>query len=368
MLVSNTIKKIKWAVLITAHLNIYGQKINNFQNVAKINNSDVLNSNGSLVQKHITNFLFFHLNAIEDTLVIGKLSPNQPKIISKLYFDFNLKLNKEYLVDFDFRNDTALILLTHELLLFKLQNNVYKLAKKEKLQYSYDNCYINDNRINISKCYNFHILDSDFPCGLTIYDLDLNKIKTTILKTDCIPFTHLVSKYLDYNNGKFVLANALTKNFEIYNNDGVRIDSIGDHSPLNSNIKLLSVNMRFDEKCESPKDSIYKLQKFDKSINRIQKVYFINDSILLYTIKTKTTGFESYTLRKKNNKWLEEELLQNFKSSKKFSWAYSFQLHFYENKFYFIEAKLKKIVTDNHFLKFPNFYLYSYDYKLKPKK
>ncbi len=198
--------------------------------------------------------------------------------------------------------------------------------------------------------------------------MGLKKIKTIELKTDGIPFTHLVSKYLDYNNGKFVLANALIKNFEIYNKDGIKIDSIGDHSSLNPNIKLLPVNMHFDEKCKSPKDSIYKLQKFDKTINRIQKVYFINDSTLLYTIKTKTSGYQSYSLRKKNKKWLEEELVQDFKSLKKFSWKYSFQIHFYENKFYFLEAKIKKIVTDNHFLKYPNFYLYSYDYKLKPKK
>ncbi len=168
MLDSNTIKKIKWVVLITAHLTIYGQKINNFQNVTKINNTDGLNSNGALIQKRIGNFLFFHLNTVEDTLVIGKLSPNQPKIISKLYFDYNLKINKKYLVDFDFRNDSALVLLTNELLLFKLQNNIYKLVKNEKLNYSYDNCYFNNNRINISKCYNFHVLDSDIPCGVTI--------------------------------------------------------------------------------------------------------------------------------------------------------------------------------------------------------
>lgn len=356
---------LKWVVIFTPHFFLNAQILRNFKCEVKINGTSFLNSQGLLCQKGTPENLYVHADSVNDYLLVKKISLKNIGESSSLQFNYKLNHKTDFLSDFDFKDDIAIVLMHKKLLLFKLVNNTYQLQKTLALKVPYDKCFLNNDKINLFKCYNDHALTCNFSTGLLTLDLELQIKNENTYDTDAAPFTHLVGKYYDYYSGKFILSNALSNKFLIIDRNGSFIDSIGDGALLNNNIKIVPINYHFNQNTISPKDTISKIQNFDKSINRIFKVYYLNDSTIFYVIKTKNNKFLTYLINKTNYKWHTLKLKHNGKSSIKFNWSYSTPIYFGQNKIYFIDAKFTLKPTENHFLKYPNYYLYSYEYKFK---
>lgn len=359
-------KLTKWIAILAIHFNLIGQKLYNFKVETVLHGTEFLNAEGNITKKFSNDVLFLHLDSVEDCILIQKISLDNTKNKISLRLNYRLINGKDYLIDFDFKNNLAVVLLHKKILLFRLDSdNIYNLIKSSNLDNPYDKCYLNDGEINLFKCYNHHVLDANFATGLSLMDTNLNVIKTKSFETNAIPFTHLVGQYYDYYSGKFILSNALTRKFLIINKNGQIIDSIGNGELMNENLSTIPINYRFDTKTVSPKDTIYKIQKFDRSINRVHKVFYLNDSIILYTVKTSLNKFQSYLVSRIDNNWKAKLVKQKGTTSLKFNWEYSRTIYFYKNKVYFLDAKYTLVPSEDHFKKYPNYYLYSYEYKFK---
>jgi hypothetical protein len=349
-------------------INLFAQSSIHLNQIQKVENTSIFEGS-NIVQKLKTNKLFIHNNSILNTITVSVFNLETNEFEKSIVVKYDLSKMKDYLNDFDFRNDSVLILSYKKLLLFKLKGDTAYLLNETPLYMGFENCYFSDSKILVTLCYNKHKLDGDFKSGLLIYDLNLKNLDKKIINTDAIPFTHAVGNYYDYYNSKLVVTNVLRKKIWIFDNSGTVIDSIGDNQLFNNGLNKIPINYAFDASTSSPKDTIYKILEFDKTITRIQKVFFINDTTILVSIKSKGKGLKRQLIKfeKHNLQWTEKELKIQYKPKEKFSWAYSKPLHFYKNRILFLEGHVPKAVSkrkqDDYLTEFPNYWLYNYEIK-----
>jgi len=229
---------------------------------------------------------------------------------------YNLALRHKRIKDIIITKEVISVSTFKKLYLFSFENGKTKL--EDTLVHKYDNIqYFGDSLLFFYNNYNFHPLDCppEQRSRFGVYNLFTRTFKKEINNHfNYYYYTHLISKYIDVspNHKMIAFANTLPYNIRIFNSNLNITDSIEGNIKYDKytldNLNKFQDTI-FNEK-GSVKNVIYKVSKNDKYVDRVFKVYFLDDSTLLVLKK----------MSKSNNNVKERNLDVWRKSDSKNNW------------------------------------------------
>jgi hypothetical protein len=201
----------------------------------------------------------------------------------------------ERIVSFAVDKNRNLLMLTDvRIILWKPKGAGYVLAGSIPNRYSYGKVRAMDDRFILSECYNFHPLDQKQKCIISVYDPESMEIIRTIFpKVDGIAFSHLVNNWIDASNDRVLLVDPVRYQVLLYDKDlkpaGVVNGPAGSYSfPERKDLDRLP---------KMPgKELVEKVRELDKKYDRIEKAYFINDTLVLVSLRKSGSAFEKRQL------------------------------------------------------------------------
>lgn len=267
-------------------------------NFDTVYNSSVLKENNEIDFISIDNEIYFFELTKRNRIIFQNV---------KLTDSFCVQLPDSIITntfEFDYFDD-VLILTSHKShYIFNRVNNNFKFFKKKHNNFR-NSKVLKNKRILFFNNYNFHPQDCPVKdrSKLIVFDI----INDTIINQvsfdfNYIFYTHLVSNFIDVNMSRSLISVAQTFPYEIsiYNID-LQLTNVINKKLINNTesiIKLDSLSL-LSNKYLNTKLLIREVSLNDKNINRIQKVYFSNDSILL--VIKKMSNFD----KNKKNRYLD---------------------------------------------------------------
>jgi|GEM_PF-3485890 len=156
--------------------------------------------------------------------------------------------------------------------------------------------WISDRMLLLSKNYNSHPLSDSIKSKIILFDSKTNTIIKYIKpEFDYIVYTHFVNNFVDVKMNKIAFSNTIPYEITIYDTDNLVVsDKIRDSSLRNTESCINKIHAIHVEsrKEHNAKKYYYKLKILDSTVNRIEKIHFLNDSVLLVSKKFPMSGYE----------------------------------------------------------------------------
>lgn len=256
------------------------------------------------------NEIFFFKENVKDSLNIIFFNGN-PTIFIK---DSNLK-NKR-IKEIILTSKEIVISTFQKLYIYSRFNSSTIL--KDSLIHNYDRVkYFGDSLLFFYNNYNFHPLDCPSEQRSRFGVFSLNKMEFLTEKNNTFNYyyyTHLISKFIDVSPSKknIAFSNTLPYNIKIFNSNLALIDSINhtinfDKKKLDDIDKFLDTIITING---SIKNVIFKASKNDKNVDRIIKIYYLNDTTLMVVKKMsesnkniKERNIDIWQKKIDSNKW-----------------------------------------------------------------
>lgn len=170
---------------------------------------------------------------------------------------------------------------------FELNNGIYQYANEI---YKPSDSPVNmvttiNSELFLFEClYNFHPDNKQFNTNLAIYNARTN-ILSNFIHPDlpCIGFSHLEKKWTAVNDSVIALASPCGYQIYLYDLNLKLIDSIQFKPAGWKDIPGLKIPFETNPSKIHPKHLIKKLDNYQDSISRIEKIFFIDDSTLMIT-------------------------------------------------------------------------------------
>jgi hypothetical protein len=164
----------------------------------------------------------------------------------------------------------------------------------------------------LSEFYNMHPLEKQFNSSVLIYDpvenLFLKEIHPAL---PCIAFSHLKKEWIANNTAYIAIADPCGYRISLYDTQLRLITSINGPDSSWRKVKGNKIPFNTDVSTIHPRQIVDRLLTFQDSVNRIEKIFFLNDSTLLVSI----TGFGLKDPQRRIDSWHLGEKI-NLTSSK----------------------------------------------------